>query len=44
VSEGDPKKALARLEGENLEADQKVALWTLLDSKTRSAIKKAKDL
>jgi hypothetical protein len=43
VSEGDPKKALARLEGENLEADQKVALWTLLDSKTRSSIKKAKE-
>lgn len=43
VSEGDPKKALARLDAENLEADQKVALWTLLDSKTRSAIKKAKE-
>ena len=43
VAEGDPKQALTRLDSENLEADQKVALWSLLDSKTRSAIKKAKE-
>lgn len=43
VAEGNSKQALARLDSENLEADQKVALWSLLDSKTRSAIKKAKE-
>ena len=43
VAEGNPKQALARLDAEALEADQKVALWSLLDSKTRSAIKKAKE-
>jgi hypothetical protein len=43
VAEGNPKQALDRLDFENLEADQKVALWSLLDSKTRSAIKKAKE-
>ena len=43
VAEGNPKQALERLDAEKLEADQKVALWSLLDSKTRSAIKKAKE-
>ena len=43
VAEGNPKQALERLDSEKLEADQKVALWSLLDSKTRSAIKKAKE-
>jgi hypothetical protein len=43
VAEGNPKQALARLDAEKLEADQKVALWSLLDSKTRSSIKKAKE-
>jgi hypothetical protein len=43
VAEGNPKQALTRLDSESLEADQKVALWSLLDSKTRSAIKKAKE-
>jgi hypothetical protein len=43
VAEGNPKQALTRLDAEKLEADQKVALWSLLDSKTRSAIKKAKE-
>jgi len=43
VAEGNPKQALQRLDSENLEADQKVGLWSLLDSKTRSAIKKAKE-
>ena len=43
VVEGNPKQALDRLDAEKLEADQKVALWSLLDSKTRSAIKKAKE-
>ena len=42
--QGDPKGAWERLESENLEAEQKVALWTLLPSKVRSALKKAKEL
>ena len=42
ICEKDPKAAWARLEQENLEADQKVALWTLMPSNVRSAIKKAK--
>ncbi len=33
----------AHAQCESLENDQKVALWSLLDSKSRSAIKKAKD-
>ena len=43
VAEGNPKQALTRLDAEALESEQKVALWSLLDSKTRSAIKKAKE-
>jgi hypothetical protein len=31
------------MEVENLEADQKVALWSMLPSKVRSEIKKAKE-
>jgi len=42
ICEKDPKAAWVRLEQENLEADQKVALWTLMPSNVRSAIKKAK--
>jgi len=42
--QGDPKAAWVKLEGENLEADQKVALWTLLPSKVRSSLKKAKEI
>ena len=42
--QGDPKSAWEKLEGENLDAEQKVALWTLLPSKVRSALKKAKEL
>jgi len=44
VADGNPKQALTRLDSENLESDQKVCLWSMLDSKTRSAIKKAKEL
>ena len=40
----DGKQGLEKMEAENLEADQKVALWGLLPSKVRSAIKKAKEL
>jgi len=39
----DGKQGLERMEAENLEADQKVALWGLLPSKVRSQIKKAKE-
>jgi hypothetical protein len=39
----DGKQGLEKMESENLEADQKVALWGLLPSKVRSAIKKAKE-
>jgi hypothetical protein len=44
ICEKDPKAAWVRLEKENLEADQKVALWTLMPSNVRSAIKKAKEI
>lgn len=40
----DGKQGLERMEAENLEADQKVALWGLLPSKVRSQIKKAKEI
>ena len=42
--QGDPKAAWVKLEGENLDSEQKVALWTLLPSKVRTALKKAKEL
>jgi len=42
--QGDPKAAWVKLEGENLDDQQKIALWTLLPSKVRSALKRAKEL
>ena len=42
--QGDPRAALVRLDEENLDNEQKIALWTLLPSKVRSALKKAKEL
>ena len=42
--QGDPKAAWDKLEGENLDDQQKIALWTLLPSKVRSALKQAKEL
>jgi hypothetical protein len=42
--QGDPKEAWIKLEGENLDDQQKIALWTLLPSKVRSALKKAKEI
>jgi hypothetical protein len=39
----DGKQGLERMEVENLEAEQKVALWSMLPSKVRSEIKKAKE-
>ena len=43
VEEQRPKEALFAVESENLEADQKVWLFNQLDSKVRSALKKAKE-
>ena len=40
----EPKTAWVKLEAENLDDQQKIALWTLLPSKVRSALKKAKEL
>jgi len=42
--QGDPKGAWVKLEAENLDDQQKIALWTLLPSKVRSSLKKAKEL
>ena len=42
--QGDPREAWVKLESENLDAEQKVALWTLLPSKVRTALKKAKEM
>jgi len=42
--QGDPKAAWDKLEAENLDSEQKIALWTLLPSKVRSALKKAKEM
>jgi len=42
--QGDPKAAWDKLEGENLDSEQKIALWTLLPSKVRAALKKAKEM
>lgn len=38
---GDPLDAAEYLNGQNLQADEKVALWTRLDSKTRTPLTKA---
>jgi hypothetical protein len=37
----DAAAALAHIESQQLDADEKTALWTRFDSKTRSALKKA---
>ncbi len=42
--QGDPKAAWDKLESENLDSEQKIALWTLLPSKVRSALKKVKEI
>jgi hypothetical protein len=41
VNTGIPEKAWKTVEGAHLDDAQKLGLWALLDSKTRSAIKKA---
>lgn len=43
VMDKEEKQAYAELEAACLEADQKTYLWDQLDSKTRSALKKAKE-
>jgi len=40
----DPKAAWIKLESENLDDQQKIALWSLLPSKVRSSLKKAKEM
>jgi hypothetical protein len=40
---GVSKTAWEKLEAENLDDQQKIALWSLLPSKVRSSLKKAKD-
>lgn len=42
--QGDPKSAWVKLEEQNLDGEQKIALWTLLPSKVRTSLKKAKEL
>ena len=42
--QGDPKAAWDKLEEQNLDGEQKIALWTLLPSKVRTSLKKAKEL
>ena len=42
--QGDPKAAWDKLEGDKLDDQQKIALWTLLPSKVRAALKKAKEI
>lgn len=44
VAEGLPRVAYERLEKEALDDVQKPAIWSMLDSKTRSAIKSAKNI
>lgn len=41
VRNGQPSQAADRLKAEGLDSDQKIGLWSILDSKTRSAIKTA---
>jgi len=42
--QGDPKAAWVKLEEQNLDGEQKIALWTLLPSKVRTSLKKAKEI
>ena len=42
--QGNTKDAWVKLESEKLDDQQKIALWTLLPSKVRSSLKKAKEL
>jgi hypothetical protein len=42
--QGDPRAALVKLDEENLDNEQKIALWTLMPSKVRTALKKAKEM
>lgn len=44
VKEESGEKAASAIAAAGLDNDQKIALWNMLDSKTRSAIKKAKEV
>ncbi len=41
LNEGSPEDAKAEIDNEELDADEKVYLWSLLESNERSALKKA---
>ena len=41
VASGTPRVAYERIEADKLDGEQKTALWSILDSKTRAAIKTA---
>jgi hypothetical protein len=43
LSSGDAEAALDHIQTQNLDSDETIALWTRLDSKQRSALKRAKD-
>lgn len=43
IKEGKPREAHKKIESENLDGEQKIALWGMLDSKARSAITLAKN-
>jgi hypothetical protein len=40
VASGDVADAFAKIQKEKFDSDETTALWSLLDSKTRSALKK----
>jgi hypothetical protein len=42
IAEQGAAAAVAKIEAENLDNEQRMGLWSILDSKTRSAIKRAK--
>lgn len=44
VTEGQPRVAYERVKKENLDDVQETALWKMLDSKTRAAIKASKNI
>lgn len=44
VRDGQPREAYEKVESENLDDVQKTALWSILDSKTRAAIKASKNI
>lgn len=43
LASGDAEAALDHIQSQNLDSEETIALWTRLDSKQRSALKRAKD-